>query len=136
MSGSLKCGGDRLVMHRVRLAVHALSTIGVAIGVIAVYFAISLLGFRKANFELAVVALAVLPFSFWTRRSFRRWCVAFVLAAGLLVASPVDIVFTFRGTPGLRFVRPSFGPACASDACYGCTRWFNDPQWAIVVALP
>jgi hypothetical protein len=105
------------------------------VGVIAANLMLDVLAFRWSVWVLALVALAVLPVSVWRGRPVGRRCVAFLAAACVLAASPVDLVFTLRRGPAIRLAEARYGPWCSSEACYGCMPPVYRARWALVLAL-
>jgi hypothetical protein len=119
----------------VRLLRKTLLTFAVALGVVAAYLGLGVLAHRWSLWALLLVALVVLPASYWRARNFRRRSIVLLVLAALLAASPVDVVFSRERGPDLRFAKASYGIACTSEACYACTVPFHPVRWAVVIAL-
>ncbi|HSN91427.1 MAG TPA: hypothetical protein VLS93_09380 [Anaeromyxobacteraceae bacterium] len=113
----------------------AFRALAVLVGVVVVYIVLGLVAYRHALSHLLLVALVVLPVWSWQGRAFRRRCAAFAVAACLIAASPLDIVFASERGRGIRVAEASYGWACSSEACYGCTPPVHRARWAVVVAL-
>jgi hypothetical protein len=112
-----------------------IKALGIVAGVFAFFLFLAYFSDRRSLFLWAVVFSTLLPLAFWFRLGFKRWCVASVLIAFGLAASPIDIVILKLDRPGVRLLPISYGIACQPEtACYGCIISANPPRKALVLS--
>ena len=119
-----------------RRFVRALQALGIVAGVFAFFLILEFFSGRRSLFLWAVAFSMLLPLAFWFRLGFKKWCVASLLVALALAASPLDIVILRLDRPGVRLLPISYGIACQPEtACYGCIISAHPPKRALVLSF-
>jgi hypothetical protein len=115
---------------------NVLMTMAILAGVCLVWMVLGVFAYRYSGFYLAVLAMVVLPVSYWRRQRVARMCLLFLVAAVVLAASPVDFLVRSETHAQVRLLPARYGIACTSDeACYGCWAPLHPSKAAVVVDL-
>ena len=109
---------------------------GIVLVIIAFWVVLGWIAPRAIHFELALIAMILLPLLY--RRGRSIWPSAAVLAITSMAfaLTPFDLRFQNTGHAQIAILPVSHGPGCEpGTACYGCVVLPGDPRYAIVISL-
>jgi hypothetical protein len=124
-----------------QVLIKAARTLTVTVGILAIFMAMTIVAFRHSLLYWAMLSLAVLPAIAWRGLALGRSCLAAIVVAVSLAASPIDIwigpLHTVQlSQPSLRVLPAMYGITCSEGvACYGCLRSFHDARHAVVICF-
>jgi hypothetical protein len=116
--------------------IKSLKVLGIVAATFVFFFVLDLLSGRSLLSHWMILSSLVLPVAFWFRLGFAKCCLASLLIALGLAASPIDFMVRNSDRPGLRLLPTSYGYGCQpGTACYGCLVPPNRARKAIVLSF-